>query len=90
MQAHSDEIAGAVQRSTERLQSLMKQRYKAECDTVGAVALLVKDAVHKEAQLPYDLCITDNKLVVDTASVWILSPKAQRPMPLKEVRCPGS
>lgn len=86
LQVHSDEIAEAIQRLSARLQALMKHRYKAECDTVGAVAQLIKDAVHNEAKLPYDLRIEDNQLVVDSASVWIVSPKEQRPMPVREVR----
>lgn len=86
VQVHTDEVEGAIQRSTERLQALMKQRYKAECDTVGAVAQLVKDAVYNETQLPYDLRIQDNELVVDASSVWVLSPKEQRAIPVQEVR----
>ena len=88
MQAHAKEVSDAHERIGARLKELVKKRYMEECETVASLAQLVKEAVHDEHTLPHDLRIIDNKLVVDSSSIFIPSPQKRRPLPPKEVRYP--
>lgn len=49
----------------ERLQTALKDRFVAECEAVASVVVVLAEAVVKGEQLPYDLQLADDGVIID-------------------------
>lgn len=75
-----DEVATLAAATHAQLGEAVRARYRAECGAVSALDAVARRAAYDGSQLPADLRLEDEVLVVDEASS-VVEPPAQLPAP---------
>ncbi|MEW5317265.1 MAG: hypothetical protein WDW38_008576 [Sanguina aurantia] len=72
-----------------KLAEWVRARYAGECSAVAALVKIVKEAAHKGRELPFDLRLEDDLLLVDQASFLTQTPQALAPSAPEEEPLPA-
>lgn len=77
----SSESEALLSAAAERMQKAMQARFVAECESVASLVVVLAKAVVAGEQLPYDLRLSDDGVIIDMGTLVIRppSPKEFRP-----------